>query len=176
MLPDDGYLTQEWVGYNGRPKQQHLWRKLSESVSTDIDQIGFLYALVRMLKPELVMESGCHIGLATYALGVAVRDNGLGRVVTCDINDSFCAITKQRVADLPVTIHSRQALDLKELEQCDLLYSDSSNVSRQLEIKRVKKDCIVVVDDTFDPQLAGIQSLGGVTFQTPRGVTVFRKC
>lgn len=175
---NDGYIDHEWSGYAGRPGLWHLWRRVSgsASISTDIDQIGFLYALVRMIKPELVMESGCNTGLTSYALGMACKDNGLGRVVTCDTDEGHCTATMERTAGLPVSVKHAPALDVPELAQCDFLYSDSSNASRIEEIRRVKKGCVVVMDDTLEPSLkVAVEGLG-VNLPTPRGVTILRKC
>ena len=44
------------------------------------------YALVRALKPAVVVETGTDKGLGTLVLAAAVKRNGAGRVITVDIN------------------------------------------------------------------------------------------
>ena len=43
-----------------------------------------LYALVRILQPELVVEIGTHLGCSTTHMAAAVMKNGVGKVITCD--------------------------------------------------------------------------------------------
>lgn len=45
-----------------------------------------LYALVRAARPDTVVEFGTSFGISTLYLAAAVRDNGIGRVVTTEMS------------------------------------------------------------------------------------------
>lgn len=44
----------------------------------------FLYAMVRMLKPDRVLETGTHIGVGAAYMGQALKDNRKGSMVTVE--------------------------------------------------------------------------------------------
>jgi predicted O-methyltransferase YrrM len=51
------------------------------------DQAGkLLYALVRAIRPETVVEFGTSFGISTIYLAAAVTDNGAGHVVTTELS------------------------------------------------------------------------------------------
>ncbi|WP_374023522.1 O-methyltransferase [Mycobacterium sp. HNNTM2301] len=57
-----------------------------------------LYALVRATRPATVVEFGMSFGISAVHLASAVRDNGAGRVVTTELNDSKIAAARQTFA------------------------------------------------------------------------------
>ena len=58
-----------------------------------------LYALVRATRPTTVVEFGMSFGISAVHLASAVRDNGIGRVVTTELNASKIAAAKQTFAE-----------------------------------------------------------------------------
>ncbi|WP_292988929.1 class I SAM-dependent methyltransferase [Mycobacterium sp.] len=58
-----------------------------------------LYSLVRATKPATIVEFGMSFGISALHLASAVRDNGAGRVITTEINDTKIAASKQTFAD-----------------------------------------------------------------------------
>lgn len=159
------YLEEGWLVYDPASSECELHRLLA--------------AMVAMLKPKLIVETGCHKGYATRALGEAC---GVGqRVVTCDPTEEYCVITRQRVRGLPVEVRQCRSEELPELERADLVFSDSDYACRPAEIARCKPGAIVVVHDTrisYDSSQAPLEglvlSLGGVTFDTHRGFGLLR--
>jgi predicted O-methyltransferase YrrM len=61
------------------------WRCYDE-MSSEVEVLDLLYALVRCLRPRVVLETGTYLGLSTHHLARAVRDNGVGHVHSCDID------------------------------------------------------------------------------------------
>ncbi|MET4427161.1 class I SAM-dependent methyltransferase [Mycolicibacterium sp. 624] len=53
-----------------------------------------LYALVRATRPATVVEFGMSLGLSGIHLAAAVRDNGIGRVVTTELSKAKIAAAK----------------------------------------------------------------------------------
>lgn len=59
-----------------------------------------LYALVRATRPETVVEFGMSFGISAIHLAAAVRDNGIGHVVTTELSDTKIAAAKQTFAEV----------------------------------------------------------------------------
>jgi predicted O-methyltransferase YrrM len=59
-----------------------------------------LYTLVRGTRPALVVEFGMSLGLSTIHLASAVRDNGVGRVVTTEMSSAKIATARASFADV----------------------------------------------------------------------------
>ncbi len=141
-----------------------------------------LHALVRMLKPHLVVETGCYLGHTTEALGRAVAFNGRGRVISCDTSIDFVRQALQRCTGLPVQVRHAASRDVGELGYADFIFSDSDYACRAEEIARARPGAVVVVHDTrvsFDSTIAPlsglVHSLGGITFPTERGFGILVK-
>ncbi len=54
-------------------------------ISAEAGQL--LYALVRAIRPQTVVEFGTSFGISTIYLAAAVTDNGVGRVVTTELSE-----------------------------------------------------------------------------------------
>ncbi|MCV7199213.1 O-methyltransferase [Mycobacterium angelicum] len=54
-----------------------------------------LYALVRSTRPTTVVEFGMSFGISALHLAAAVRDNGVGRVVTTELSTAKIAAARQ---------------------------------------------------------------------------------
>jgi len=135
-----------------------------------------LYALVRMLKPRIVVETGAYLGHSTARLGLACAANGKGRVISCEPNADYWKEAAARCVGLPVEVRRCKSEEVPELERADFVFSDSDYKYRIAEISRCKKGAIVVVHDTrisYDPNVLPLEGLvsdlGGLTFNTYRG-------
>lgn len=58
-----------------------------------------LYSLVRATRPQTIVEFGMSLGLSGIHLASAVKDNGLGRVVTTEMSTAKIATAKENFAD-----------------------------------------------------------------------------
>ncbi|GLE52613.1 putative O-methyltransferase, family 3 [Mycobacterium montefiorense] len=58
-----------------------------------------LYALIRATRPTTVVEFGMSFGISAIHLAAAVRDNGVGRVVTTELSASKIAAAKKTFAE-----------------------------------------------------------------------------
>ena len=58
-----------------------------------------LYALVRGIRPNTVVEFGMSLGISAIHLASAVRDNGSGRVVTTELSAAKIAAAKKTFAE-----------------------------------------------------------------------------
>jgi Methyltransferase domain len=87
------------------------------------------YALVRALQPELVYETGTHLGLGSLTLAEALRRNGHGRLITFDIAPG---VGQMIHSDLPVEIvigDTRKTLSetLERVGRPELFLHDSAH-------------------------------------------------
>ena len=154
--------------------------EVPDGTSSEVEMGDFLYGLVRMLKPALVVETGTYLGHSTRLLVEACFDNGFGKVVSCDVEDRnvFNAIPSH--CELRIC----SSLDLPELGTADLVYSDSEQNLRMKEYELVKPGCVFVVHDTArsytgnpDQSWLGkwVRANGGITFDAGRGFGILCK-
>jgi predicted O-methyltransferase YrrM len=139
-----------------------------DDMGVEAEVAEYLYGLVRMLKPELVVESGTGSGYAAFALATALQANGHGRLVTYEPLGSYQQIAAARLAGLPAEVLPGYACDVCHLEP-DLLFIDSWGGERQRDLDHwLPKQHRVLVHDAHDYQLPA----DGFLFDTPRGLWV----
>ena len=73
-----------------------------------------LYALVRAIRPQIVVEFGTSFGISTIYLAAAVTDNGTGQVITTELSSKKVAAARANLEQAgvagPVTILEGDAL------------------------------------------------------------------
>ena len=119
---------------NDRDLTEHLSRTVEQSERRGLmdresrlgRRVGW-YALVRLLRPEHVVETGTDKGLGSCVLAAAVLRNGQGRVTTLDINPAAGAMIAGKYADV-VDLRIGDSLDaLAQLDAVDLFLHDSDH-------------------------------------------------
>lgn len=70
----------------------------------------FLYAMVRILQPQNVLETGTHHGVGASYIGSALRDNKKGRLDTIEFNAENYHIAKERMQTLGLEEYVTQHL------------------------------------------------------------------
>ncbi|TGD87592.1 methyltransferase [Mycolicibacterium sp. CH28] len=123
-----------------------------------------LYALVRAARPQIVVEFGMSLGLSAIHLASAVRDNGVGRVVTTELSAAkvgAAAVTFAEVGlDDLITVLEGDALqtlaDLDGPVDFVLLdgWKDLYLPVLQLLEPRLSPGSLVVADNTGMPDTA----------------------
>jgi predicted O-methyltransferase YrrM len=76
----------------------------SECLGVAYETADFLYGLVRLTKPGVVVETGTHVGDSAEAIGEALKANGFGHLYTCDTNLEMTERARVRLNGLPVTV------------------------------------------------------------------------
>jgi predicted O-methyltransferase YrrM len=71
-----------------------------------------LYQLVRLKKPQTIVEFGTSFGISTIHMAAAVRDNGLGRIVTTELSEKKAQRAREH-------IQAAGLADLVEIRQGD---------------------------------------------------------
>jgi len=168
-------------------KETSLWETRDEQ-SAETEVSDFLYALVRLLKPRVAIETGCWKGDSTVAIAKAIKENGRGDFYSCDIDVAMVEETKKFLAEneLKAEVSQIRGADLiRKLNQIDFAFIDSGEpkVRREeieLAIPRLSTFGVLVLHDTA-PQhaetcrLAGEIGLPGIYLNTPRGLSVYIK-
>lgn len=159
-----------------------LWS--AESTDGAEKEVGeFIYALIRLLKPKVVVETGCYRGDTTVMIEKALKDNKYGELHSCDIDEELVKHTQGRVES---KIHHKTGLELiKELgDTIEFAFIDSGYKVRGEEIEELTKHLeprqMFALHDTA-PQHAAMRQMSEeiplrkVYFNTPRGLTLYEK-
>lgn len=67
-------------------------------IETEVGE--FLYGMVRILKPEHVLETGTHVGVGAAYIGQALKDNKQGRLDTVEFNPANHNNAQNRIEKL----------------------------------------------------------------------------
>ena len=132
-------------------------------ISAEAGQL--LYALVRAIRPETIVEFGTSFGISTIYLAAAVTDNGTGRVLTTELSSTKIMAARSNLQQAgvseAVTILDGDAL--QTLAGIDgpigLVLLDGWKdlclpVLRLLE-PRLASGALVAADDNSQPNMAG---------------------
>lgn len=118
-------------------------------LSSELETAEFMRGLVRLLKPRLVVETGCYMGEMSHAIGSALRLNGYGILKTCDIDPEMTRFTFELCQELPVEVYGMNAGDmLRETPNVDLAYIDGSEFrSAEMAFLRLSPHAFVALHD-----------------------------
>lgn len=167
------------------PNYPATFQPSTAEINSESEVLAFLYGLVLLLKPKVIVETGSYAGFAARAMAAAVSANGIGMVHTFDTDPAAFSATQTLLQQTALRLGSWEAYQLPALSRmdllttCDFLFSDSSYESRMQEIRLIKPGAVGVLHDTgMEEHLdTAIRSLypGSVFIPTPRGLTIFQK-
>ena len=108
--------------------------------SAELETLEFLYAFVRLIKPESVLETGTYKGLSSCYLGLALKENGKGVLDTIEIEQQHLATAKEKWQKLGISNyvveHHQPSLEFEPKKQYDLFFLDSEPWLRFKELSR----------------------------------------
>lgn len=111
-----------------------------DSMTAEVEVLEFLRCVVTTIKPELVLETGTFSGISTLWIAEGLKQNGRGRVVTCEFDPAVYAKAKKRFEESElaswIECRNESSLDLKIDGRIDLLFSDSDMPIREQEVRR----------------------------------------
>lgn len=165
-----------------------LW-SMFDGWTAEVETLEFLYGLVRLVKPQFILETGTWHGFGATAMGRALKENGFGRLVTLEIDATSCQVARERLRmhrlESIVTVLNQPSLTYEPSGPLDFLLLDSELGLREAEFKRflpyLQQNAIIVFHDTSAEHgvvRAGIERLqrSGVLnaffLATPRGIAV----
>jgi len=86
----------EW---NGTPSTYSAFN--SGGVENEVGE--FLYGMLRMMKPEWVLETGTHLGVGASYMGMALKDNFKGNLETVEFIPELHEQAKERIGKMGLT-------------------------------------------------------------------------
>lgn len=163
-----------------------------DSMTAEVEVLEFLRCLVTTIKPELVVETGTFSGISALWMAEGLRQNGRGKVITCEFDPLVFAKAKDRIAKsgLGEWIESRNesSLETRIDGSIDLLFSDSEQSIREQEVRRflpqMNPNGLILMHDASSHQKVVRQAalrldseglLAVVLLPTPRGLVVAQK-
>jgi predicted O-methyltransferase YrrM len=148
-----------------------------DDMASEQEMGDFLCGLVRMLKPNLVVETGCYMGDSTVRMEEAIDRNQCGVLVACDVDAGHVAEVNGKLLMHRARCELSKGVDLPDLADADLVFSDSGDSDTRIaEYNRCKSGCVFVVHDTQWAALAEfVRKQGGIVFSAGRGFGVIQK-
>ena len=151
--------------------------RAGSDVASEIEVLSVLFSMVYLLKPEVVIETGCDVGCASRVIGAALALNGSGHLYTCDLSGIF--IASNFCVGLPVTVCQMTGGELIKRFglRTDMAFLDSSFDSRMQEYDMLPQGCLVLIHDVcLSTDLATlVKSKGGIILKSARGLGIIRK-
>ncbi|MGH9714608.1 MAG: class I SAM-dependent methyltransferase [Candidatus Acidiferrales bacterium] len=170
------------------PERWHMF----DSMTAEVEVLDFLKTLVTTVKPELVVETGTFLGISTLRIAQGLRENGFGRVISCELDPTVYEEAKKRFAGSGlaewIDVRNESSLEMKVGGRIDMLYSDSDLPLREQEVRRflpqmnphglilmhdASSDLKTVREAALKLEREGLLSV--VLLPTPRGLVVAQK-
>jgi predicted O-methyltransferase YrrM len=111
---------------------------------------ALLYMLARSMDARTIVEFGTSFGISTLHLAAALRDNGGGRLITCEFEPS-------KVARADANIKAGGLSDLVEIREGDALETLAHDLPDQIDLvlldgaKGLYPDILALVQDRLRP-------------------------
>jgi predicted O-methyltransferase YrrM len=168
-----------------------LWHCYDDQ-ATEIEVLDFLTALVVMLKPRIIIETGCWLGFGTERLVQGAIQNGFGHVYTCDIAHDKVLDARERLTAVSDWVTVKHCTGLELIAEVptpiDFAFLDSGpDMVRCHELcavtPKLATEGIVAVHDVgvqgwlryYFTETVRNLALQHFIFTTPRGLGLARK-
>jgi predicted O-methyltransferase YrrM/GT2 family glycosyltransferase len=189
LLPNESVSTEKSEP-NAECPEPWLW-SMFDGWTAEVETIEFLYALVRLIKPRFVLETGTWHGIAALAMGSGLRDNGRGELVSIELDEESHAVAARRIRDAALEERVRllrgSSLDFVPDRLIDMALFDSDLSLRGREFEHYRSHlapgALVLFHDTSTThkvvaeavdKLIADRVLDGFLLPTPRGLALCR--
>ena len=179
--------------HRATPECPHPERwSMYDSMTAEFEVLEFLKTLVTTAKPELIVETGSFMGVSTLWLAQGLKENGFGRIISCEYDPVVFAKAQEKVVNSSVKdwidLRNESSLDMQVDGRIDLLFSDSDMPIREQEVRRylpqlnpyglilmhdASSHLAQVRDAALKLEREGLISV--VLLPTPRGLVVAQK-
>jgi predicted O-methyltransferase YrrM len=167
------------------------WR-MYDSMTAEAEVLEFLRTLVTTLKPNLIVETGSFLGVSTVWMAEGLRENGFGRIVSCELDPVVFAKAQEKIAASGLSewidLQNVSSFDLKSTGQIDLFFSDSDLDVREKEVRqylpRISPNGLILLHDASSHpgtvreaalRLEAEGLISVVLLPTPRGLAIAQK-
>jgi hypothetical protein len=190
VFPDASEIQPERTTIPVGNKPPQLW-SMFDGYTAEIEVLDFFYTLVRLTKPQRVLETGTWLGRSAIAIASALRDNGIGNLVTIEVNAEAAEVAARNIDNQGlatfVTLQVANSLTVELSETYELALFDSDIPVRGTEFTRfydfLEPGAIVLFHDTAGPhtgsadRVVDLMTMGmleGIFLPTARGIFVGR--
>ena len=127
--------------HRATPECPHPERwSMYDSMTAEVEVLEFLRCSVITAKPELVVETGTFMGISTLWIAEALKQNGRGKVISCEYDPLVFASAKERIEKSGlgdwIELRHESSLEMRVAGTIDLLFSDSDMPVREQEVRR----------------------------------------
>lgn len=130
----------EKTGLEIKPEPTDSNYSMENTGGVELEVGEFLYGLIRMMKPENVLETGTHLGVGASYIGMALKDNGKGHLDTLEYLPEIQTQAEYRMKLLRltnyVTCHLADALAFQPKTRYQLIFLDTEPGTRFREFLR----------------------------------------
>jgi predicted O-methyltransferase YrrM len=184
-------LQQEYSRATPECPHPERWR-MYDAMAAEVEVLDFLKTLVTTTKPELVVETGTFLGSSTLRIAEGLKENGFGRVITCEADPKVFEQARKRFLGSGlaewIELRNESSLEMKVEGRIDLLYCDSDLPLRETEVRwflpQVNPNGLILMHDASSAsqtvrdgarnlEREGLLSV--VFLSTPRGLVVAQK-
>jgi predicted O-methyltransferase YrrM len=184
LLPEYHRATPECP----HPERWHMF----DSMTAEAEVLEFLRTLVTTLKPSLIVETGSFLGVSTVWMAEGLRENGFGRIVSCEFDPVVFTKAQEKIASSGlaqwIDLRNGSSLEIEVPGQIDLLFSDSDLDIREQEVRRflpqISSNGLILMHDASSHQrkvreaalrLEAEGLISAVLLPTPRGLIIAQK-
>ena len=184
LLPEYHRATPECP----HPERWHMF----DSMTAEAEVLEFLRTLVTTIKPSLIVETGAFLGVSTVWMAEGLRMNGMGRIVSCELDPLVYAKAQEKIAASGraewIDLRQESSLEMKVDGTIDLLFSDSHPQVREQEVRRflpqMNQYGLILMHDASSHQKTVREAalrleqeglISVVLLPTPRGLVVAQK-
>ena len=130
------------------------WR-MFDSMTAEVEVLEFLQSLVTTTKPKLVVETGTFMGISTLWMAEGLKQNGAGKIVTCEFDPVVCEKARERIEESGlrkwIDLRNESSLEMKVNGPIDLLFTDSAFEIREQEVRyflpQMSPDGLILMHD-----------------------------
>src|SRR5713226_5643621 len=126
-----------------------------DSMTAEVEVLEFLQSLVTTTKPKLVVETGTFMGISTLWVAEGLKQNGEGKIVTCEFDPVVCQKARERIEESGlkkwIELRNESSLEIKVNAPIDLFFSDSAIEIREQEVRhflpQMSPDGLILMHD-----------------------------
>ena len=167
------------------------WR-MFDTMTAEIEVLDFLKCLMTTVKPNVVVETGTFLGVSTVYMAEGLKQNGFGKIVTCEPDPAVFAKAKEKIDSSGlqkwVDYRCEPSLKLQVSGTIDVLFCDSMPELREPEVRyflpQMNPNGLVLMHDASSHlktvreaalrmEKEGLISV--VLLPTPRGLVIAQK-
>lgn len=109
------------------PEQTDSNWLMFDSGSIEVEVAEFLYSLVRLQKPDHILETGTHTGLSALYMALALKDNQKGLMDTIGLQwfESVYELWEMFEVDPYINFHCKSSLNFEPETKYDIVFLDT---------------------------------------------------